>query len=76
MGVKVELSTDKKIEEINYPCLMINDVKDCIVLMTSDRTGTILWHVDPKWVGLFKERYWLMSYFKPYDETLTLSNEQ
>ena len=75
MGVKVELSTNKK-ENIRYPCLMINDFKNCIILMTSDGTGTILWDANPRWIGHFQEKHWDMDYFEPFTGTLSLSNEQ
>lgn len=75
MVVKVELSTNKK-ENIKYPCLMINYFKSCIVLMTSDGTGTVLWDEIPNWVGRFKEEHWEMDYFEPFTGTLSLSNEK
>lgn len=75
MGVRVELSTNKK-ENIKYPCLMINKSKNCIILMIDDGTGTILWDANPRWVGHFREKYWVMGCYEPFNGILSLSSEQ
>ena len=62
--------------KIKYPMLMINTQCGRIVLFTNARVGTVVFQgntgIDP--VGLHRDDF-DMNYYKPFEGSVTLSND-
>jgi ribosome-associated toxin RatA of RatAB toxin-antitoxin module len=71
--MKLEVNNKEQNAEIKYPCLMISDNYECIVLMQKEETGIALKHENQE-MGYFSNM-WDMSEFKPFNGTITLSND-
>lgn len=77
MAVKVEVSGYQD-DDIKYPCLMISNDGDTIVLFTDPRVGTCVSNKSKSEfatnVGMH-DSTWITSLFKPFKGSITLSNE-
>jgi hypothetical protein len=71
--MKIEVNNKEQNTEIEFPCLMISDDSECIVLMHKEEIGIALKHENQE-IGYFSNN-WDMSEFKPFKGTITLSNE-
>ena len=70
--MKVEINNKEQNTEIKFPCLMISE-KGNLVFMTEIGHGFALKHTK-KDIGYFSD-LWDMDNFKPFNGSITLSNE-
>jgi len=64
------------IKKLDYPCLMKSTTTGSVVLFAAEGTGTCI-HVgaeDDTFLGEYSDE-WDMVRFKPFDGTITLSND-
>ena len=70
--MKVEVKD--KVSEVKYPCLMITEEKDLIVLFISSTKGICVMSDHPNFkVGEYSN-VWCMMSFVPFDGEITLKN--
>jgi len=70
--MKIKINNKEQNTEIKFPCLMISK-DNGIVLMTEPEKGTVL-NNFPNPIGYYSEE-WYMPNFKPFNGSITLSNE-
>lgn len=66
------MKVEVKEKEVKYPCLMINEDMNIIVLFTSRDCGVSVNHPDDY---LKYSEHWDTDVFKPFNGTVTLSND-
>jgi hypothetical protein len=73
--MKIEIQENESKEKVKYPCLMISDVKQ-IVLMTRNCEGTVIYpgEGDLYKIGEYLTG-WYMQTFKPFMGRITLEND-
>jgi len=69
--MKVEVNENKAVEKKPFPKLMVSG--DCIVYMIKARCGVAL--SNDEYVALEYDDEWIMSNFKDFNGTVTLSND-
>lgn len=76
--IKVEVEDLKENNEISYPCLMENTIRNgLIVLFTGESEGTVINPArEPSWSVGEHSCTWAMPCFKPYNKKVVLYNEQ
>lgn len=73
--MKVEVKENETEKELKFPCLMVRDSEDkYIVLFSKCGCGTVISKSNNHEIGDYYHT-WLMSSFKPFNGTITLSND-
>jgi hypothetical protein len=65
---------ENPVPALAFPCLLVSQGSDIIVLFTEDSTGTVVSGNGAYRVGEFCKT-WNMNTFKPFSGTVTLSND-
>ena len=71
--MKIEVNNKEQNTEIKFPCLMISDDSQCIVFVTKDEEGIVLIHPRLP-IGHYSDA-WVTNKMKPFNGTITLSND-
>lgn len=75
--MKITINEKKQNTEIKYPCLMQSlSSPDLVVFMLRSGHGLVVRHSGDRYRDLEMEDSWIMPNFKPFQGSITLSNEE
>ena len=74
-AVAISRCTEHKEHHISYPCLMISNLDELVVLFISEGVGTAVNGASQSQVLGTYSSSWVMGSFTPYNGTVTITNE-
>jgi hypothetical protein len=73
--MKVEINNKEENNEIKFPCLMISDNQKSVIIATEQCGDRLHGFALKNNQGLHFSKDWAKSVFKPFNGSITLSND-
>lgn len=73
--MKIEINNKEQNKQIKFPCLMISDNQNSIIIATDESVDRFHGFALKNNQGLHFSKDWAKSVFKPLNGSITLSNE-